>query len=729
MSSGTHKRVQSYGSRTQVQFKDELVLTLFKSTRVTIGSGLQVLNVLTSFESPFIVLGNVPANVSRKRIRDLAGLYGEVVTVFTPKVPHNAKGTTTARIQYRDPTQAARAVSALHGSYNFYKNISARLSLNRASADSGSLSDCIVRLDLPTQGRSGYVGYLTEEEAQRVVSRTHGTAVRGQVIAAHIYNGLPRVGTYGVRYDGLPYDIERDEVFALGGEKVTDGVLTRPGYKFLRDAANTFKLILSEYGNVINVDVPMVPPVHGRSRLYARFASADGAASACEHVNGRRFHFIGGEKVYLDHLHSIRYVANPDVASALFSDLRELQGFARSLPGAFVTIQPRRNGAVGSDIELGGTDLASLKQVKAPLERMLAGEKMLDEENKPVWNDYFASRSGATFLTEVSKSTGTHIYVHKIMCTITIWGSPTTKTEARSRIFQKHCQIRDNKLFYIPITIRSFHQIIKNHLDKIRSEVGEDDAVVEYASHRLVVRGEDKHKRVLKYLADIAPSLQLNGSISADEENVDNDATCPICLDSVVEGITLDCGHKSCRQCLEQYLSTASSHKSFPLKCLGDSCRCSQLIPLRLCQSLLSKEQFSVLVNASFTAYIKTRPREFAHCPTADCPQIYRLVPKTILQCPSCLVEICPDCHEKYHDNEECYVTIDETERLFRRWKASHNVKRCPTCKSEIEKVAGCNHVTCSRCGTHICWYCGKTFDLSDEVYEHMHAKHGGIGI
>lgn len=54
------------------------------------------------------------------------------------------------------------------------------------------------------------------------------------------------------------------------------------------------------------------------------------------------------------------------------------------------------------------------------------------------------------------------------------------------------------------------------------------------------------------------------------------------------------------------------------------------------------------------------------------------------------------------------------------------NIKKCPHCKAPTVKASGCNHITCSQCGTHWCYLCENQFTATT-IYNHMRQVHGGI--
>jgi len=146
-------------------------------------------------------------------------------------------------------------------------------------------------------------------------------------------------------------------------------------------------------------------------------------------------------------------------------------------------------------------------------------------------------------------------------------------------------------------------------------------------------------------------------------------------------------------------------------------------------RKVLTSAEFQALIDAAFTSHIHARSDEYHYCPTPDCQQVYRIgaADSPPIQCPSCLLRICSHCHVECHDGFQCRDR-DGGETLFEEWMAGNGVKKCPGCKVPIEKAAGCNHVVCSQCRTHVCWVCMRTFPGGQGIYDHMRAEHGGIG-
>jgi hypothetical protein len=104
----------------------------------------------------------------------------------------------------------------------------------------------------------------------------------------------------------------------------------------------------------------------------------------------------------------------------------------------------------------------------------------------------------------------------------------------------------------------------------------------------------------------------------------------------------------------------------------------------------------------------------FKNCPTADCP--YGFINDTnsteTVTCPCCNAQYCGNCLKPPHPGMTCdeakaqaEMTTEERETLA--WKKAHT-KKCPGCKTEIEKNEGCLHMTCRKpgCKKEFCWNC-----------------------
>ena len=73
-----------------------------------------------------------------------------------------------------------------------------------------------------------------------------------------------------------------------------------------------------------------------------------------------------------------------------------------------------------------------------------------------------------------------------------------------------------------------------------------------------------------------------------------------------------------------------------------------------------------------------------------------------------------------------CWRKRNKT-RISKPWKEENDIRDCPGCKTEVEKIDGCNHMTCVACQCHFCWVCCATFNEASQVYEHLKAEHNGI--
>jgi hypothetical protein len=216
------------------------------------------------------------------------------------------------------------------------------------------------------------------------------------------------------------------------------------------------------------------------------------------------------------------------------------------------------------------------------------------------------------------------------------------------------------------------------------------------------------------------------------------DEDCPICFCEAENAIKTACGHTYCLECLEEYCKSAASNikEQFRVKCQGDKGTCSANFALRELKVHISSSAFDQLLRSSFGEYIQRRPESFRCCPTPECGFIYRCATSSggglpAYNCPNCFELLCTSCHAQ-HGDYTCAEYKDIASgglEALEKLKKELNIKDCPKCSTPMEKVDGCNHMTCGGCKAHICWVCMSVFVRSDLCYDHMNRQHGGIGI
>ncbi|KAF1995782.1 hypothetical protein P154DRAFT_444719, partial [Amniculicola lignicola CBS 123094] len=97
-------------------------------------------------------------------------------------------------------------------------------------------------------------------------------------------------------------------------------------------------------------------------------------------------------------------------------------------------------------------------------------------------------------------------------------------------------------------------------------------------------------------------------------------------------------------------------------------------------------------------------------------------------RCVGCRKSHCVTHQVPWHRKETCaeyeYRTNGELKKAENA--ASRNLikelaKPCPHCKWNIEKISGCDHMTCSKCHHEFCWVCLADFKLIQRHGNRMH--------
>lgn len=689
--------------------------------KVRFDQGFEVREVMTGFESRWVHIGNIAGTVTSAALSELLALYN----VDNINLPESTGKPVTAKVQFASAADAIKAVTNLRGIEFEKRIISAKLAINNSIGGGTVLTDTDVQLAWECPFKVGYVGYDTLKEAKAAIDSINGFSMEYLVLSAELYEGLPCVGAYNVIIKQLPASVTEQALRKFANSKAV--MLGRPNYQSLDNAVNSIRSRLEEYGTITSFDMIPPPFKDGMVKAWAHFTSPAEARDAHDDLDRRRPKAIGHTILSCRRVVSVSHVLNAASYKKMREDIGWLRWSWQRRFGPGVSIGERWKETAEEDapayIRLSSEIPKLLSSLKYEFEQLLQGETVTLDK-KPVWDDFLITEAGHTYIAQLqAQYPGIQIQVQNKRRVISLWGPIVMRHRARQDIVRKLVELKAQQFWKIPLTGKLLGIFCSAELSTLQELLGPDNCILDYGERTLVIRGNDLAFRTACDAVQAAQSRQS-------EEARSSGNACPVCFGEAVVPVSLGCGHQWCRACLTGYLTSAIENKMFPLRCLGNDATCAQCIPLGLSRKLLSAADFNAVIEAAFWVYVHSRPDEFHHCPTPDCTQVYRSAPpNSVLQCPSCLIRICPACRIEYHDDMTCEERDVAEDKLFKEWTSNHDVKSCPGCKAPIERSEGCNHMTCTRCQTHICWECLATFPRGQGIYDHMRIQHGGIGL
>ncbi len=237
-----------------------------------------------------------------------------------------------------------------------------------------------------------------------------------------------------------------------------------------------------------------------------------------------------------------------------------------------------------------------------------------------------------------------------------------------------------------------------------------------------------------KVIEDYRNSIKIL-SVSACAETNAVTYECCVCftdIDDVKDIFRPECcGHTYHLDCVKMQL--APNTLTIPVTCASDDC--SLPFVWQDFENLMKKKVLSLyrLVECSLKTYLGANQDKVRNCPTPDCCMIYTVSEKEGERfiCKDCGSHICTSCHVQYHDGLSCrmYQAVGRDDEQLEEWLRSDSGlrKRCPSCSAPIEKISGCNKVTCTQCQANICWVCLEYFLTENGCYAHLQRLHTGF--
>uniref|UniRef100_A0AC35UDF5 RBR-type E3 ubiquitin transferase n=1 Tax=Rhabditophanes sp. KR3021 TaxID=114890 RepID=A0AC35UDF5_9BILA len=235
-------------------------------------------------------------------------------------------------------------------------------------------------------------------------------------------------------------------------------------------------------------------------------------------------------------------------------------------------------------------------------------------------------------------------------------------------------------------------------------------------------------------IVDFLENEDLNVSAQQCEEFTTKEGECAICY---CQGylLALSCEHGFDRECWKQ--STIQKIKTTGntnIECLHANCKI--IVPEDLlltlfeanCQNKEVKRNIELIKAHAVEDYVKSS-NSITRCNGGSCKNTfikYGIEFNNAVRC-KCSNRFCCDCGEFYHFPLTC-----EMLRMFRKYDDADkqtkseleglrellkNTKDCPLCGFTIEKISGCDHMTCRKCRHEFCWLCLTTWPKANRSH------------
>lgn len=721
------RKAKHEARRAEIVEKDAAVTIreiVLGSTLVTCAAGVDIQHVITGFETCRLTVKNLPLDAKAE----------EVVTLFTQQGLDSQDvmilGISESDSKHREAkiltkSEQGRVVAVGLDGIEFraeklHFEVTENAPANAMGESTAQNSDVLTIL-WPPPSACMVVVYPTMDEATKKAQTLDKTILKDHRVKVEM-NRPPPPGPAlqyyrpsSIRITGLPPDITIAEVTEFSG-------------------SSSVRQLKSHVYNLPDAIEALRQALHGRGMrsfeaasrpdsisIQARFDTRELAKAARDSLDGKRLRpDLPYFRFWLPD--PLRFISTIPLQQYR-AQKRQWDALAASPEDRSSQLRIHIPDSKRAIIRLTGDDKKAVGSLKVRVETLVAGERL----DVSCWHRSFNSAQGQNFLSKVHSDTGVYIRVDRRIPALKMHGDGDAKDTARRMIMDEV-----DRLALLEWTVllkrASVGFFVRKGLAALKEILGEDSVTLDLTSKpcKLTVKGGEEARHTLNRLMDQSlEELDFDQPLGTEMGHV-----CPICYDQVSHPLLLGCGHMYCTACIRHYLTSAFDTKSFPLVCMGDEDKCRLPIPIPIIQKFLLPQQFNQLINVAFTTYLDRHPQTFRYCPTPDCIQIYRCNVDTALKCPSCFATVCSACHEEAHDGMTCaerklHNDPTEQDRLNETWAAASGVKKCPSCDVWIEKIEGCNHMSC-KCGAHICWKCMGVFPR-DAIYKHLQDTHGGI--
>ncbi|XP_076439863.1 E3 ubiquitin-protein ligase RNF14-like [Babylonia areolata] len=248
---------------------------------------------------------------------------------------------------------------------------------------------------------------------------------------------------------------------------------------------------------------------------------------------------------------------------------------------------------------------------------------------------------------------------------------------------------------------------------------------------------EDVDDRAMSECTDIGLAVHTLLQYSNQKEAVEfckSMQECCLCFDEKpgTKFFRLEpCKHHFCFDCITTHCNMHVTDGTIQLLTCPYS-ECETVITPDVLQNVLTTENFIRWEMLSLQRSLD-QMEDVVYCPRCQAVVIREQdASLNLAYCMACCYSFCTECEQPWHQGTQCTTDLERLDQQARRQNLDQRARDryedlrrqaeekaktlielkaktvpCPHCKALVEKIEGCNKMTC-RCGKFFCWMCGK---------------------
>ena len=713
-------------------------------TRAVIGNGGAVEEILMPDEYRSVKIkldDNVQdCDISETDLSSTLSAFGEIAELFQYKRKTDTRGMFWGKLTFRNHKAATNAVQ-------FYKEKPENnISLLPVTFGNGrTAKGTRFTLKFTWLRRSskgfGYVDLDRPEDLaaisskQRVVIDGNHVAVsiakRGNLYLKGLAGDVSEDAVCKALADALGVEADRSRFKVIIPRNDVVGATENPQIAIKREITRSTNILETAY----KVTLREIKPKTVKGLAFVNFAEADDFQYTANH-------FSHGPRLYLDGnpvVVTVDLKASVNITEPVYKAVKEdidtyISEAKRVTSNTSISVKKFKTG--NAVVEIGASSTADMAAVKVAIHKIIDGELLECDRNETLVKLF--TRDARQYLKKVERELNSIVVVDDRTMAIRVQGNSRSKTLTFIKINEYLGKMAESVEKEIALKgnnnpVGSMKALIVRYgadLEKLKAESGLLSISLKHRLHSIILNGNEAAvDKALQKIEETKGQLSTNLRQTSEE----NLPECPICLCEIElsDIVRLEfCGHAYCQSCLTSQILSAVKDKQFPIQCAAEDC--GQPIVLKDVKQQIAKRSLNMksFAAAAVSCFIGKNRESFRFCTTPDCAMVYRVTEEGLqFQCGDCGARLCTTCHIEFHDGLTCamYQSAKTGEGNVDLWIRENPSarKKCPKCQIGIEKIDGCNHMTCTACRSHICWVCLKYYSTSGDCYGHLRSAHG----